>query len=679
MNTATRACALVASGCALFLLVARFSSGREREPAAARLVKVEGGEVTTRGGRSEHGPSRADHPDAPAPSGIVQSYPGGAVDKYPFFPHGGRLGRDLWVNNYADLDPGGGVLDWDCSSYTYDTHRGHDSEIRSFDEQAVGVPVFAVLDGVVTSIRDGEPDQNTSCTGIGNHVVLSHGGSHETRYWHLKTNSVAVQLGEQVTAGTYLGDTGSSGCSTHPHLHFESRFDGAWFEPSTGPCHPGESTWLSQEPVARQTYVTDFTFSNTSLSGWAPPFGFPSRSGHTLNGLRSIYFAWFQKNLPPSSGWQVVFRRPDGSTAFASSPGSFGNAGFLRSSYWLQQWTIDFSVTGTWHVELIVNGASMLNAPLEVVTSVGAMANRPPGDLDGVVLEPSDPTVFDPLRCRIETSLVTDDPDYDLVAYRYVWRVDGDVVRDVTHAGHADVLRKGSVATASTVECSVTPTDLSANGNTVVTSVLVTGGGTVDEVCAGGAAISKAKLVLSKLGGVPGDESVTFGGRLQFGAGEPADLTPLDAIGRGAQLLIEDMGDGGRIVYELTHRTSPIPAGAEAPVCDARRKDGWRANAKGTAYVYANRTGRLLASGCASGSARGLKTFKWNDRRGASAQGIDFSLKAANAAVPRPIGPLRATVVLGAAASAGVAGECGTVSFGVCVASGSGTTMVCRQ
>ena len=69
---------------------------------------------------------------------------------YPFFPHAGILGRDLFLNNFTDQDPSRGlVLDWDCSDYTYDDHHGHDSLIRSFREQAIGVPVFAALDGVV--------------------------------------------------------------------------------------------------------------------------------------------------------------------------------------------------------------------------------------------------------------------------------------------------------------------------------------------------------------------------------------------------------------------------------------------------------------------------------------------------------------------------------------------------
>ena len=39
-----------------------------------------------------------------------------------------------------------------------DGHHGHDANIRSFKEQAIGVPVFAALDGVVAAAHDGEPE-----------------------------------------------------------------------------------------------------------------------------------------------------------------------------------------------------------------------------------------------------------------------------------------------------------------------------------------------------------------------------------------------------------------------------------------------------------------------------------------------------------------------------------------
>lgn len=51
---------------------------------------------------------------------------------YPIVPIGGNLWDDLFVNNYVDLDPTTGIMDWDCTDWTYDGHRGHDIDLRGF-------------------------------------------------------------------------------------------------------------------------------------------------------------------------------------------------------------------------------------------------------------------------------------------------------------------------------------------------------------------------------------------------------------------------------------------------------------------------------------------------------------------------------------------------------------------
>jgi hypothetical protein len=63
-------------------------------------------------------------------------------------------------------------------------------------------------------------------------------------------------------------------------------------------------------------------------------------------------------------------------------------------------------------------------------------------------------------QCFVRTSLVTEDPDFELVRYRYRWSVGGAVVRDVVSAGLSDVLsREHGQAT-----CSVTPSDGKLDG-----------------------------------------------------------------------------------------------------------------------------------------------------------------------------------------------------------------------
>jgi murein DD-endopeptidase MepM/ murein hydrolase activator NlpD len=74
-----------------------------------------------------------------------------------------------------------------------------------------GQPVYATADGVVRAAeRSGE---------FGNLVVLDHEFGLVTRYAHL--SRFAVQPGQRVTRGQAIGDMGSTGRSTGPHLHYE--------------------------------------------------------------------------------------------------------------------------------------------------------------------------------------------------------------------------------------------------------------------------------------------------------------------------------------------------------------------------------------------------------------------------------------------------------------------------
>ncbi len=65
--------------------------------------------------------------------------------------------------------------------------------------------------------------------GLGNHVVVDHGGGLSSVYAHL--NSISVQVGQQVDRQSQLGFEGSTGASTGTHLHFEIRVNGQAVDP----------------------------------------------------------------------------------------------------------------------------------------------------------------------------------------------------------------------------------------------------------------------------------------------------------------------------------------------------------------------------------------------------------------------------------------------------------------
>jgi murein DD-endopeptidase MepM/ murein hydrolase activator NlpD len=86
----------------------------------------------------------------------------------------------------------------------YELHNGIDFR------GPIGTPIYATAKGVVVKAqRSG---------GYGNHVVIDHGYGYETLYAHLSTMS--VEVGDEVTRGTLIGELGNTGRSSGPHLHY---------------------------------------------------------------------------------------------------------------------------------------------------------------------------------------------------------------------------------------------------------------------------------------------------------------------------------------------------------------------------------------------------------------------------------------------------------------------------
>ena len=85
-----------------------------------------------------------------------------------------------------------------------------------------GTPVATVGDGVVESAGW----QN----GYGNVVVVRHNAAYTTVYGHL--SRIQVKRGQSVHQGQLIGNVGSTGWSTGPHLHFEYRVNGRYTDPS---------------------------------------------------------------------------------------------------------------------------------------------------------------------------------------------------------------------------------------------------------------------------------------------------------------------------------------------------------------------------------------------------------------------------------------------------------------
>jgi len=86
-----------------------------------------------------------------------------------------------------------------------------------------GVDIHAIADGVVSEVV---PYDNG---GLGVHVIVDHvidGQKVSSVYGHMKPGSIRVHVGQKVKVTDVVGQVGSTGISTGPHLHFEIRLGG---------------------------------------------------------------------------------------------------------------------------------------------------------------------------------------------------------------------------------------------------------------------------------------------------------------------------------------------------------------------------------------------------------------------------------------------------------------------
>ena len=86
-----------------------------------------------------------------------------------------------------------------------------------------GNPIYATGDGVVESVK-------FEFFGYGNQVVVDHGFGYKTRYAHLK--SIGVIEGMKIKRGECIGESGNSGRSSGPHLHYEVMYKGNHVNPA---------------------------------------------------------------------------------------------------------------------------------------------------------------------------------------------------------------------------------------------------------------------------------------------------------------------------------------------------------------------------------------------------------------------------------------------------------------
>ena len=86
-----------------------------------------------------------------------------------------------------------------------------------------GTPLLAARGGIVTFAG--------TMSGYGYVTLIDHGGGFVTAYAH--QNRLIAMAGQRVAQGQQIGEVGSTGRSTGPHVHFEIRLGGSPRNPRT--------------------------------------------------------------------------------------------------------------------------------------------------------------------------------------------------------------------------------------------------------------------------------------------------------------------------------------------------------------------------------------------------------------------------------------------------------------
>jgi len=124
-----------------------------------------------------------------------------------------------------------------------------------------GVDIGGSIGDAVWSTIDGYITQAGWAGGYGNMVTVDNGSGIETIYAHL--SKIMGYVGDYVNAGTKIGEVGSTGNSTGPHLHYGVYENGVAVDPMTsnlgGSAGGDVASWIRQAMAAEGVGMENFS------------------------------------------------------------------------------------------------------------------------------------------------------------------------------------------------------------------------------------------------------------------------------------------------------------------------------------------------------------------------------------------------------------------------------------
>jgi len=294
----------------------------------------------------KNNPKAFQHRTKAHPLFILPFRPKAGYDDYGYYSLFNQVDHNLVGNN--------NLLDYNCGERTYDwasgNHGGTDYVVwpypwKKMEEDVM--EVVAAAPGIIMDKRDGNFDKNCLNNGnpLWNGIVLEHADGSRAWYWHFKSGTLTSKnIGDTVAEGEYLGNAGSSGSSTIPHLHFEV-FDsgGNRVDPYKGPCNNMNSdTWWAEQP---DYFVPEIlTLSTHNSDNFDDECGIAENTYQELNFLpgETIRFRIFYRDLQMGARTHITIKRPNGGILY---DWDFDSTWPDYSAAW-GQW--DFVVDSSW-------------------------------------------------------------------------------------------------------------------------------------------------------------------------------------------------------------------------------------------------------------------------------------------------------------------------------------------
>jgi len=120
----------------------------------------------------------------------------------------------------------------------------------------------------------------------GKHVIIDHGDNITSVYAHL--NRITVYEGQEVKVSDSIGEMGSTGWSTGPHLHFELRFKGEKINPNRMIHFPSGSLLSDTLQIDKTCFSHLYQVQSAKLKAKYPKY-ITVKKGQTLSSIARNY------------------------------------------------------------------------------------------------------------------------------------------------------------------------------------------------------------------------------------------------------------------------------------------------------------------------------------------------------------------------------------------------------